>query len=129
GLLTPTAIGSVLALADDALNAHGAGVLKDRIAVPFKEIDIAESGWCAIKQALERRFTFYIRRGPQVIAVQIEQIECLIDKAMVVALAKLATERMEIGHPTACEHHRLAVKDRLPRFELPCSLCDRLKLV
>src|SRR5205823_5404696 len=91
----------------------------------FKEIDITEGCRCPVEQVPESGLTLHIRDEPQIVAVEIEKVECLVDNAIGIALPKLAPQRMEISNAAARQHHRLAVEDCLVRFHVRRSRFSR----
>src|SRR4029077_11367738 len=89
------AIGRVLALGNDALKLHVAGVLEDRRTVGFEMFGEADAALIAhsLKNSQQRRFALDQRLAGRITTVQIKKIEDVIDKTIVAAILQIGLQQ------------------------------------
>jgi hypothetical protein len=115
-------IGRGQPLRHDALESHLAGMLKERRAVligMFAEHDSEASLSDQLRQPL---LAIHERQRPQVLAIELEQVEgiehCLADGAM-------AMQRVEDRYAVRTAHDGFAIEDERPRLQLCCRARNR----
>ena len=66
-------------------------------------------------------------RRPQIEAVQIEQVECVVEQPVLTARGEVGVPQSEIGDAARIRHHDFAVQDQALHREGHERICDRLE--
>ena len=84
---------------------------------------------CPLQKLLEQCFALDVRKLPQIMAAEIQEIECVVAQCGGAVGARCATQRLKIGNPIRAIHDGFAVYHRLTRPELLDGLGDTAELL
>jgi hypothetical protein len=120
------AVGRVLPLGDDALQAELAGVAEDGLAVALDVLVPSQARPHLDQQGSQRGLADIERLSPEIVAVQFDQVESVQEHPAIVTPIPNAVEHREAVIVAA---HRLAIEDTRPGTQVSQRLDNQLEAV
>lgn len=115
-LRATTAIVAVAALADDALQAQPAGSIEKRRALRLDMIRVTHAAafeFSGSQQLGKCAFAFQQRDLPQILSIEVKQIEYLVDEPIGAGAAQSLLQSTKAARAIACKSHDLSIQNRL----------------